>query len=127
LTQSGETTYAGKLGEWGRWLAALSPKEAGLEHLEALRVQLEGLAARGSELIRKQSEWTAAKQDASQELRVLMVEGERLVTLLRVAVRQSYGISSEQLAKFGIQPFRGRRKAVDAPVIEQPKAEPQTE
>jgi len=121
-----ETTYAGMLGEWGRWTTALSPKDAKLEHLEALRAQLEALTARGQELIRKQSEWTAFKQDASKELRGLMVEGQRLVTLLRVAVRQSYGISSEQLAKFGIQPFRGRRKA-EEPVTEKPKADPKTE
>ena len=123
-----ETTYAGMLGEWGRWISALLPKDSKLEHLETLRVQLEALTARGKELIQQQSEWTAAKQDASKELRVLMVEGQRLVTLLRVAVRQSYGIGSEQLAKFGIQPFRGRkRKADEPPVIEQPKHEPKTE
>jgi DNA repair exonuclease SbcCD ATPase subunit len=114
---SKETTYAGMWGEWERWTTTLSEKDAKLEHLEVPRAQLESLTARGKELIQKQSEWTALKQDASKELRKLIVEGQRLATVLRFAVRQRYGIDSEQLAKFGLQPFRGRRRKVDEPPV----------
>ena len=114
---SKETTYAGILGEWERWTTALSAEDAKLAHLEVPRAQLESLTTRGKELIQKQSEWTALKQDASKELRKLIVEGQRLATVLRFAVRQRYGIDSEQLAKFGLQPFRGRRRKVDEPPV----------
>ena len=87
------------------------------------RAELEALTVRGKELIQKQSELTAEKQDASKELRKLIVEGQRLATVLRFAVRQRYGIDSEQLAKFGLQPFRGRRRKTDEPpVVETPQA-----
>ena len=113
---SKETTYAGMLGSWQRWIAALLANGSDLGHLEVPREQLGELAARGQELIQAQSQMTAAKQDASQELGTVMVEGQRLVTVLKLSVKQHYGIDSEKLAEFGLQPFRGRsRKAAEPP------------
>jgi len=107
-----ETTYAGMLGSWQRWLASLSVNED-LEYLQVQRGKLEALATEGQDLIRKQSELLAAKQDLSKRLREVMGEGQRLVTVLKGTVRQHYGISSEKLTEFGVQPFRGRRRKVD--------------
>lgn len=119
-----ETTYAGMLGSWQRWIKALLANVPDLGHLEVLRAQLDELAAQGQELIRSQSELTAAKQEASQKLRVVMVEGQRLMTILKLAVKQHYGIDSEKLAEFGVQPFRGRRrKAAEPPAPETPQTE----
>ena len=117
---SKETTYAGMLGEWERWITALLANESQLAHLELPRTELLSLATRGKQLIQTQSELTAAKQDASRELREVMTEGQRLTTVLRVSVRQFYGIDSEKLAEFGIQPFRGRRRkpAPEPPPVE---------
>jgi len=121
---SKETTYAGMLGDWERWATALLADGSAVGHLEVPRAQLESLTVRGKELIQKQSDLTASKQDTSKELRKLIIEGQRLVTVLRVAVRQHYGIDSEKLARFGLQPFRGRRrKADEPPVVEKPKTE----
>ena len=116
---SKETTYAGMLGDWDRWTTAVSANGSQLGHLEVQRAQLESLATQGRDLIRRQSELTAAKQDASKELQKVMAEGQRLVTVLRVTVRQHYGIDSEKLAEFGLAPFRGRRrKAAEPPPVE---------
>ena len=120
---SKETTYAGILGEWERWTTALLGDGSSLGHLEVPRADLEALTVRGKELIQKQSELTASKQDTSKELRKLIIEGQRLATVLRFAVRQRYGIDSEQLAKFGLQPFRGRRRKTDELPVEKPQAE----
>ena len=121
---SKETTYAGMLGDWDRWTAALTVNDPPLGHLQIPKEQLVSLALKGKALIQTQSELTAAKQDASKELRVVMVEGQRLLTLLKVAVKQHYGIDSEKLAEFGIQPFRGRRRTkVEPPPVEAPQAE----
>ncbi|HEX6863474.1 MAG TPA: hypothetical protein VF414_11695 [Thermoanaerobaculia bacterium] len=119
-----ETTYAGMLGEWDRWIATLVANESTLGYLQVPREELLSLAARGKALIQQQSELTAAKQDASKELREVMVEGQRLMTLLRVAVRQHYGIDSEKLTEFGVQPFRGRRisKKPEPPPVETSQA-----
>ena len=51
-----------------------------------------------------------------------MVEGERLANLLRVNLKQHYGIRSEKLSAFGLQPFRGRKgkEAPEAPISSTP-------
>ena len=121
---SQETTYAGMLGSWQRWIAALLANGADLEHLEVPRTELQSLAARGQSLIQTQSELTAAKQETSKELREVMAEGQRLVTVLKLAVKQHYGIGSEKLVEFGVQPFRGRNALVkEPPPVEMPQAE----
>ncbi len=117
---SKETTYAGMLGSWQRWIATLIANGADLGHLQVQREQLESLRLRGQDQIQRQSELTAAKQDLSQQLRETMGEGQRLVTILKLSVKQHYGIDSEKLAEFGVQPFRGRirRKATEPPPVE---------
>jgi len=103
------------LGSWQRWVAALLANGSDLSHLQVPREQLGTLASRGQELIQTQLQLTAAKQDAPQDLGEVMVEGQRLVTVLKLAVKQHYGIDSEKLAEFGLQPFRGRRRKADEP------------
>jgi len=117
---SKETTYAGMLGSWQRWIATLIANGADLGHLQVQREQLESLRLRGQDQIQRQSELTAAKQDLSQQLRETMGEGQRLVTIMKLSVKQHYGIDSEKLAEFGVQPFRGRirRKATEPPPVE---------
>ena len=117
---SKETTYAGMLGSWQRWIATLIANGADLGHLQVQREQLESLRLRGQDQIQRQSELTAAKQELSQQLRETMGEGQRLVTIMKLSVKQHYGIDSEKLAEFGVQPFRGRirRKATEPPPVE---------
>ncbi len=121
---SKETTYAGMLGDWDRWTTAVAANEPQLGHLQVQKEQLISLAMRGRDAIRRQSELTAGKQEASREVQEVMAEGQRLVTVLRVSVRQHYGIDSEKLTEFGLQPFRGRRrKSLEPPPVEPPQAE----
>lgn len=113
---SRETTYAGRLGDWRRLLASLEANAAELTHLEASRGKLETLWSEAVELNKQQAERAAAKQDASKRLQSLVVEGDRLATVLRFALKEHYGIRAEKLAAFGLQPFRGRsRKVKQAP------------
>lgn len=35
--------------------------------------------------------------------------------VLKLSVKQQYGIDSEKLSEFGLQPFRGRRRKVNEP------------
>jgi len=111
-----ETTYAGMLGDWRRLLEPLKANAADLPHLDAPRAKLEALLAQAVGLGQEQAARTAAKQDLSQQLKSVVAEGQRLATLLRSAVKEHYGIRSEKLAEFSVQPFRGRvRKAKVAP------------
>lgn len=47
----------------------------------------------------------------SKRLKVLIDEGQRLATGLRKLLTENYGVRSEKLAEFGMQPFRGRKVA----------------
>lgn len=111
-----ETTYSGKLGDWRRLLESLKTNTADLAYLETPRTELEGLLAQAIEINTKQAIHRAAKQDLSKQLRTLVTEGDRLATLLRGAIKQRYGIRSEKLAEFNLQPFRGiTRKPAPSP------------
>lgn len=106
---SRETTYKGILGDWEQLHQMLVENSAELPHLEASRVKLEGFLKQGLEIAAKQSMLRAEKQDASQRMKVLIVDGQRLANVLRVSVREHLGIRSEKLVAYGIPPFRGRK------------------
>ena len=120
-----ESTMKGRLGDLQRLTERLADNSEELSHLEWSRVRLEGMVAQAAAAAGQQAVATAAKQEASQQLRALVVEAERLATVLRYSVKQFYGIRSEKLSEFGLQPFRGRpSKPVTPPPVETVKSEP---
>lgn len=124
---STETTSKGQLGDLERLLASLTANAADIPHLEVSRNQLGALLTQAREAADLQALHTAGKQEASRNLRIAFTEGMRLANVLRLAVKHHYGIRSEKLAHFGLQPFRGRpRKAKPVPEEPQPPAPPET-
>lgn len=115
---SNETTYSGILGELSRLQAALATRISEIPHLAQSKDKLEALLNRANALARQQAGLIADKQEASQLLRETVADAQRLGTVLRKGVRQHYGIRSERLAEFGIQPFRGNKSK---PAPEEPE------
>ena len=110
-----ETTVKGRLGRLLRLAAPLAANREELQHLEASRTRFEAQLTQIQEAADRQAVHTAGKQEASQQLQTFLTEGERLATVLLLAVKQHFGIRAEKLAEFGLQPFRGRpRKAKPA-------------
>jgi len=105
-----ETTYAGMLGDSRRLAASLTVNSSEVPHLEVPRIKLETLLTREEEVSKQQSALIASKQEASRQLKTLVVESRRLTNVLRVALKEHYGIRSEKLAEFGLKPFRGRNR-----------------
>ena len=121
---SKETTYAGMLGTGSAGSGRCRRTSPTSSTWWCSGRRLETLLAQGQGLVQSQSERTAAKQEASIQLREVMAEGQRLLTVLKLSVKQQYGIDSEKLAEFGLQPFRGRRRKVnEPPPVETPQAE----
>ena len=120
-----ERTVKGRLGNLVRLLARLNGNREELQHLEASRTRFEAMLAQLQEAADRQAVHTAAKQEASQQLQAILTEVERLATVLRLAVKQHYGIRAEKLAEFGLQPFRGRTRT--APVAEPQSPSPSPE
>jgi chromosome segregation ATPase len=117
---SKETTLKGKLGDLLRLSASLNANKEGLQHLEGSRAELDDQIAKAQEAADRQALHTAGKQEASKQLRASLDEGQRLANVLRLAVKQRYGIRSEKLAHFGLQPFRGRPRNAK-PTTEEPQ------
>ena len=109
-----ESTYKGKIESWDHLQERLTANAADLAHLDAIRARLDVITEQARQMAATQAAQRAAKQTASQKLKATVVEGERLANLLRSAVKQQYGIRSEKLAEFGMQPFRGRNRTVKA-------------
>jgi hypothetical protein len=114
-----ETTNAGKFGRLRRLADSLAANNSEVQHLGFSREKLEGVLTQAQEISQEQASRTAAKQEASKQLKTLFIEGERLATMLRLALKEHYGIRSEKLAEYGLQPFRGRPRKVKP---EQPEA-----
>ena len=118
---SRETTYAGMLGVWQKFLAAMAANPV-LAPLELWRNKLAGLLAQGVELSQQQAAMAASKQETSKQLKAILAEGNRLMTGIRKMIADQYGVEAEKLTEFGIQPFRGRtRKAKPAPGPDKPE------
>jgi hypothetical protein len=118
-----EKTYNGVLGRWEKLNQMLEANKDDLPALESPRQDLAKVLTQAMEAAKRQAVHTAGKQEASKELKGLITEGERIATMLWQGLRIRYGIRSEKLAEFGLQPFRGRpRKAKTAP--EEPKEPP---
>jgi hypothetical protein len=108
-TKKKQKSNRAKLGDLRRLLVPLTANSGDLGHLEATRARLAEFLAQAEEAANRQGVHTAAKQEASLQLRTALTECERLANILRLGVKQHYGIRSEKLAEFGLQPFRGRK------------------
>ena len=108
------TTKAAKLGTLQKLRDSLSANQASLPHLEGSMSQFETLVTKAHELTTRRGALAAEKQEVSKQIVDTLTEAERLSTVLRLAVKQHFGIRSEKLTEFDLQPFRGRKKPADA-------------
>lgn len=115
---SREKTYAGMLGEWQKFLAALDANPD-LASMAEWRNKLASLLTQGVEISQQQAAMAATKQERSKQLQALLADGNRLVTGMRKMIADRYGIRAEKLTEFGIPPFRGRKRKPE------PGAEPE--
>ena len=104
-----ETTYAGMLGDLSRLTAALAANAAEIPHLEGTRTRLDTMLAAAQATAQQQAALTASKQEMSKKLKSQVVESQRAANGLRKLLKEFYGVRSEKLAEFGLQPFRGRK------------------
>lgn len=121
------TTNAGIQGEWQLLGTAFDANAEDLADLALSRERLGALLTRAIEVNQQQAAHTAGKQTASQDLRAILSEGQRLATGLRKLIKNHYGISSEKLAEFGIQPYRGRKPKTEPVEIPETPEVPVTE
>ncbi|HYO14264.1 MAG TPA: hypothetical protein VE685_13795 [Thermoanaerobaculia bacterium] len=104
------TVFSTLVTGWEQLLVALLANAQQFLHLEEQRNRLQQLLERARQLATEQDLHTAAKQEASKELEVILADGRKLATFLRNGVKERFGNRSEKLVEFGVQPFRRRRR-----------------
>jgi len=92
--------------------AAVAANAEELPFLEPKRLRLDEVIGELSSLTTEQANLTARKQEVSKRIEDLSREGNALVNVLDVTLRQHYGNRAEKLAEFGLQPFRSRPRLV---------------
>jgi hypothetical protein len=115
-------TNNGVVGRWQQLGTTLEANAGELSHLEVPRVKLGTMLGRALDIIKQQAALTASKQEMTRQLQEILAEGQRLETVLRLAIKEHYGIRSEKLAEFGLQPFRGRPRKVKPEAPEEKQA-----
>lgn len=97
---------------------------AGVPHLERPHGQLQGHVEEIQKLLLRRDFYQARKQEATRKARARLQKARMTATLLRKTLIFQYGKENEQLARFGIQPFRGRKrskKEEETPAADAPK------
>ncbi len=121
---SKESTYSGVLGELQRLRKSLVANSADLAHLEGPKAKFNDLLDQAQEIVNHQAALTASKQEASKQLQTILRGAQRQGNILRLSLKAHYGIRSEKLVEFGLQPFRGRKAKATVPEIEKTPATP---
>ena len=101
--------YSETIGSLARLTAALGANATEIPHLEGVRSRLEKILADAQEAAKQQAALIASKQEATKKLKALAREGKRAATGVQKLLQEHYGLGSEKLAEFGMQPFRGRK------------------
>jgi hypothetical protein len=101
--------YSETIGNLARLTAALGANATEVPHLEGIRSRLEKILADAQEAAKQQAALIASKQEATKKLQSLAREGLRVATGVQKLLQEHYGLGSEKLAEFGVQPFRGRK------------------
>ena len=117
-----EPQYGVTFNGWERLLASMEANGKDFPQLETYRAQLAAMLKTAREAASHQAAMAASKQEASQLLQSMLVEGRKMATFLRLAVKRQYGDRSEKLVEFGLQPFRSRPRA--AVEVAKPPASP---
>ena len=104
------------VGDWLDLSKKVTPETtAGVLPLEHTREKLMGHLGEVQRLLAERDFHEARKQEATKRIREILPAGCRAATLLRKMLKEHYGPDSEQLAAFGIQPFRPRKRGPRKP------------
>lgn len=116
--------HAVSTGSWMMFAEAFTPEltESHI-YLKSSYAKLRGFIEEVERLGVERNFHAASKQDATRRRNEAIVAGNRLVNAMQVALRDVLGKDNEQLAAFGIQPFRSRKRAKKEPQAEIPPQE----
>lgn len=108
-------TLAVLLKEGNRLVGAVAEEGDDLRDLQVWQERLAQNLARLQDASVQVAALQAQKQTLVQEMLGLQEDSARLMSVLHLGVKNHYGTRSEKLVKFGLQPFRRRKKSSRLP------------
>jgi hypothetical protein len=109
-------TFAALMGAGDHLLVTVQANGADLAHLDEARLQLAVSMEVAKAVSVRQDTVRSLFQQATRDLDKAMADTQELVTRLRNGIRTKYGLRSEKLTEFGMQPRRAPvRKAKQKP------------
>jgi DNA-binding protein H-NS len=103
-------TFNALMGQGEHLLVTIQANSTDLAHLEETRLQLVGALDVAKAASVRQDTVKALVQQATRDLEKAMADAQELVTRLRNGIRTKYGLRSEKLTEFGMQPRRAPGK-----------------
>ena len=109
---SAAQAFAQEMDDWEALRLAVHDNASNLPDVQRAQVAFEDNMVKVQEMRARQSSLTAARQETTQLLKKLLVDGRELASRLRLVVKSNLGPKSERLVQFRIAPLRKRpRKA----------------
>jgi hypothetical protein len=102
-------------GDWEDLAVKVEVNAAELPYLTETRSQLVVTTEAAKAASVRQSTLLSQYQQATRDLQKLLSEGGELATKLRNGIRTQYGLKSEKLVEFGMQPRRRRSRKKEEP------------
>ena len=94
--------------DWEGVLAAAEENAASLPDVQSERTALTESLVKVRSLKDRQESFSAAKQEATQELNKVLAEGRQIAEKLRDAAKFKIGRRNARLVQFGVAPLRKR-------------------
>jgi len=110
------TSYPDTVEDWEGLLTSARNNTDKLPDISRHTAALEQMLAQTKEMKALQHSHTAARQEATQQLKKLMAQGRELAIRLRAVVKGEIGPMNERLVQFKVAPLRKRpRKTAEKP------------
>lgn len=121
------TSQADFVAEWRYTIARVDANPVDMAPAQNDRVQLEAVVVRVEEAKQRQKFHQFQFQQASRDLEAAIAEGRVLHTKIRTFVRAIYGLVSEKLVEFKLQPRRAAARAATESKKKKPAEEGPTQ
>lgn len=116
-------SFASKTTSWELLATNIQPHLPEMPHLQGFYDQLQGLRVRAAELDSQQEVARAQARELTRLRQEVEREGENLRARIAAHLRATFGFTSEQLIKFGINPRpRVTRRRTEPEVKSKPAA-----
>jgi hypothetical protein len=117
-----KSSLADFVTDWEKLLKNVTDTSAELPNMDVYKNALDQLLGSAKDGLALAAARVGIKQQETQDRQTLMKQGKEAASKLRSAIKAHFGLKSERLLQYGIQPIRNRPKK-NASVKEKPTPE----